>query len=683
MNNKETLQSYNTSLSENNDTLKSILETINNLPEAGSGGGESGDTDEPISILPEGYTELLYIKSSGTQWIKTDIIPSEKTNFEITFITHDKFTSSSFGSIFGAREMYYANGYQLTTYPGETSGSKSGHFLFNGTRYTANILSDGSKQTVSFKDGILTGGNGTQTNLSSVKTSPTAPIYLFALCDSSAGTGAYDMSKLTLYSCIFEENGEQIANYIPALENSTNTPGLYDIVTNKFYKNSGTGEFEFEYKALTDKVEIPEEYKVVLYISSSDKQYIHTGVSPRTNIGFDIDFVVYDQLSNNDALIGGLFGARENWYTDGYCLTTFSSTGYTNGHFLYGSTAMEYVDNIRNDAGIIPNTRQSVSMRNNTLIKGDGQEVVLNPVNGIKDTVDITLFSINNDGSIIEYSTMDLYGAKFYDDDALIRNYIPVVRLSDGEAGLYDTVTKTFNNGNGGFKYTEYEDEFAPRCVLFTNYAGTELTKELKALHTRNITFVSYMFSGTNITDIDLSNKDFRSLTSALRMFGRSSKIKKINLEGSNFSNVTDYNEFCLYCGSLTEIKLPTKVSPETTNFTSAFANCTSLIELDLSMFTYMTQAYNMCGASTALQRIDLSNMTLGNNTDIRYAFNDNVSLQYLDIRKMDSTKWKIDSTTFAGIPANCEIIVKDDAARDAILAQRSDFTNIKTVAEL
>lgn len=40
MNNKEILQNYNTRLSENNNSLEALLEIANNLPEAGSGGGE-------------------------------------------------------------------------------------------------------------------------------------------------------------------------------------------------------------------------------------------------------------------------------------------------------------------------------------------------------------------------------------------------------------------------------------------------------------------------------------------------------------------------------------------------------------------------------------------------------------------------------------------------------------------
>lgn len=71
MNNKETLQSYNTNLSENNDTLSSILETINNLPEAG--GGTSGDAETT------GQPYVFY-KSLGESSDVTSITIQLKTN---------------------------------------------------------------------------------------------------------------------------------------------------------------------------------------------------------------------------------------------------------------------------------------------------------------------------------------------------------------------------------------------------------------------------------------------------------------------------------------------------------------------------------------------------------------------------------------------------------------------------
>lgn len=242
MANKETLQNYNTNLSGNNDTLKSILDTINNLPEAGEGGGSS-------SILPEDYTELLYIKSSGEQYIDTDLMVTEKTNFTATFRTFDGFTTSSFGCIFATRQTYNANGYQLTTYPGNTQPANTGHFMLGGGWYSAGMITNDIKQTVSFKDGILYGPTDLEVDLSSVKTTPPGTMRIFALKDTSAGeTGVYDLAKVALYELIFEENGVPVANYVPAKRNTDGVVGLYDMVSGNFYTNKGTGLFDYEDK---------------------------------------------------------------------------------------------------------------------------------------------------------------------------------------------------------------------------------------------------------------------------------------------------------------------------------------------------------------------------------------------------------------------------------------------------
>ena len=205
------------------------------------GGGGSGKP----SILPDGYTELAYIKSTGTQYIKTDLIVTEKTNFSATFRTYDGFTSSAFGCIFGTRYTYNANGYQLTTYPGNSS-PYTGHFLFGGTRYDAGLIRDNLKQTASLKDGIFYRPDGETIDLTSVKTTPPSPMFIFAMCDTIGGdTTAYDLAKVALYSLSFEENGEFVANYVPAKRND-GVVGLYDTVSDKFYTNNGTGEFDYD-----------------------------------------------------------------------------------------------------------------------------------------------------------------------------------------------------------------------------------------------------------------------------------------------------------------------------------------------------------------------------------------------------------------------------------------------------
>lgn len=89
------------------------------------------------------------------------------------------------------------------------------------------------------------------------------------------------------------------------------------------------------------------------------------------------------------------------------------------------------------------------------------------------------------------------------------------------------------------------------------------------------------------------------------------------------------------------------------------FCNCMKLTELDLSSFdtskvVYMGSMFMYC---MALTKLDIRNFTFNNVTSY--------------------------DRMFEGIPADCLIIVKDNAAKTWVLARRSNLTNVKTVAEL
>ena len=63
------------------------------------------------------------------------------------------------------------------------------------------------------------------------------------------------------------------------------------------------------------------------------------------------------------------------------------------------------------------------------------------------------LFGPNANGTKSSQVKMKLYYCKLYDNDILVRDFIPMERLSDNKIGLYDFVTNTFysNNGTGEF----------------------------------------------------------------------------------------------------------------------------------------------------------------------------------------------------------------------------------------
>ena len=67
----------------------------------------------------------------------------------------------------------------------------------------------------------------------------------------------------------------------------------------------------------------------------------------------------------------------------------------------------------------------------------------------------MTIFGVNYQGGVrvIETDMLKLYYFEMYDNDILIRHYIPCYRKSDGKIGLYDIVEGKFytNEGEGEF----------------------------------------------------------------------------------------------------------------------------------------------------------------------------------------------------------------------------------------
>jgi hypothetical protein len=72
--------------------------------------------------------------------------------------------------------------------------------------------------------------------------------------------------------------------------------------------------------------------------------------------------------------------------------------------------------------------------------------------NHTTNTLPLYIFA-RNCSSGYNYSYMKLYGAKIYNGDTLIRNYVPVNRQKDNTLGIYDTVTNTFYAGGNSNKF--------------------------------------------------------------------------------------------------------------------------------------------------------------------------------------------------------------------------------------
>lgn len=178
--------------------------------------------------LPDGYTQVEYIQSSGTQYVDTGILPDTNTEFEVTAWMSE--SGVNYATLFGSRDteqcrVYYNGGIRA---------------IFLGSA-TASIDSSVSpEQILNYKL------NNSQFSVGdSVKSlTPTVneigyPIYIFGV--NTSGSFTYG-SQSRIYSFKIKQDGVFARNYVPCISNSDEV-GLYDLVSASFFGNAGTGTF--------------------------------------------------------------------------------------------------------------------------------------------------------------------------------------------------------------------------------------------------------------------------------------------------------------------------------------------------------------------------------------------------------------------------------------------------------
>lgn len=188
--------------------------------------------DFPPKKLPDGYDELEYIESSGTQWIDTGIVPFDgiKAKLDIEFGTGSHTNSKVFG-VGGDNGWgtYFASSSMWDNYNDDTNTTVSG--TYEGT---LSIVKDGNTTKITgsaFADKTITRTN--------TLPSQTLPIYLFNKNGSSRQLGIFKCYGLS----ISDADDVPLFNGIPAKRLSDGVVGMYDIVSDTFLTNQGSGEF--------------------------------------------------------------------------------------------------------------------------------------------------------------------------------------------------------------------------------------------------------------------------------------------------------------------------------------------------------------------------------------------------------------------------------------------------------
>ncbi len=197
---------------------------------------------------------------------------------------------------------------------------------------------------------------------------------------------------------------------------------------------------------------LPLEYQEVEYIESTGTQYISTGaeIFGSTNHGIYIDFIP-TSFYNYNTIYGSTLDAdtNEGWiYSNGGLASRYKSIRYGTDNNITVNSRIKY----------------ELTKEENTLTKiVNGTTIGTGTVSGTSSGV-VLLFLSGSD-----YGKYKLFSCKLSKNGEIVRDFIPCIRKSDNEVGLYDLIEGVFytNQGSGSFTAGVKNDKFNPIAKIY------------------------------------------------------------------------------------------------------------------------------------------------------------------------------------------------------------------------
>ena len=189
------------------------------------------------SILPEGYTPVEYIQSSGTQYINTEFIPTQDSYVKI------KFSSENPGNcVLGCDVAWGDDGLAIgcgyAEFADTVTNTGANFSVSADVIYEVEMTSEGKL----YVNGSLV-WTATKTNFTT-----SCPLTLFCL---NRGGEPREFSSVKIYFVELGKNAVAERKYIP-YANSSGAGVFYDLVNGTLYENAGSGTFSVGAKVETE-----------------------------------------------------------------------------------------------------------------------------------------------------------------------------------------------------------------------------------------------------------------------------------------------------------------------------------------------------------------------------------------------------------------------------------------------
>jgi len=191
------------------------------------------------------------------------------------------------------------------------------------------------------------------------------------------------------------------------------------------------------YELMMKKKGIPSRYQEVEYIESTGTQWIDTGIVPSATIQFVCDVEFTDILVGRVGTIKSIPGKN-----------------YANRHY-FGVLSSRFIGangNIYNHSITNANTNRHIFSLDNKGLSIDNV-LVYSHTGEYETNLSFYLFACNDNGSANYYSKVKIYNSQIYDNNRLVRNFIPVYDTLTNKYGIWESVQGKFcgNAGTGDF----------------------------------------------------------------------------------------------------------------------------------------------------------------------------------------------------------------------------------------
>lgn len=417
----------------NSDGVLGMYDTVTQrfLTNGGTGTFVAGTT---IHNVPNEYTQLNYLRSNGG-YIDTEYIPTANTSIEYN-VAFASVTANN--CLFGTRT---SGTYSTSTnqfYWGVYVANSNKIYWYSGTTRTNTSI-------VPVNDVYY---NITCTNENMTGTAE-YPMALFAL--NNAGTVGSSTVMDLAYFKIYESN-VLVRNLLPVKRNSDNALGMYDAVTNTFF--AGTGDFI----AGTEKTPTPAKPMNIICNNGTLKLRLKLNYDPNynvlagiravgsgawfgTGISADINTEIEVEASDITATSTQLVVAKSP------ATTFFRIVKAGSSQKVVGSiNSTSITSNIDGSTRFTAKLNKTGFYINDSLVGSIGATSVSN-------MGEIEVCHAVYGGTSYLGSNTTFHRVTIRQNGTVVFNGVPRQRISDGEIGLFDTVSNTLFTSTGNKEF--------------------------------------------------------------------------------------------------------------------------------------------------------------------------------------------------------------------------------------